>query len=517
MITLLVVTSDIPFGDLIRQNLEETGRFSVRIAGDKTSALYCIKEVDCQLVFLDTCISEKDLIQIGAQARQANTYTRIVVISEAGWHSALEELSPEDYLSKPFYLPDLFSMLDNFFPADPTIAIKLVSAETASDPPWLSDVARAAQYLTRLTLGSSAQAALITRNDQLWAYAGQLPQSATRELTDTVSRYWDRQEENDLVRFVRLASTNAEHMLYATRLTKDMVLALIFDAETPFSTIRTQANDLVHSLSTSPADKQNAVEENDDDEAPSVPISDILSDIPSPNPKADLRSAVPKFRKETSPAISLSSAIPLRFSRTPAPALPVDQLDSIEHAESSVDLVKTVESPAATHKSKVKKSEPAPDNLGETRPNSPEPARKIVLEPVSPSVYNLDYACLLVPRFTHHHLVGDLSVSLSDWVQEICIAFGWRLEYISVRPEHLLWIVNVPPATSPGYLMRILRQHTSERIFNDFPRFKKENPSGDFWAPGYLIMGGSQPPPAQLIKDFITQTRQRQGISQLLH
>jgi hypothetical protein len=27
-------------------------------------------------------------------------------------------------------------------------------------------------------------------------------------------------------------------------------------------------------------------------------------------------------------------------------------------------------------------------------------------------------------------------------------------------------------------------------------------------------MGGSQPPPAQLIKDFITQTRQRQGFSQ---
>ena len=44
-------------------------------------------------------------------------------------------------------------------------------------------------------------------------------------------------------------------MLYATRLAKDMVLALIFDAETPFSTIRTQANQLVHSLSTLPADK----------------------------------------------------------------------------------------------------------------------------------------------------------------------------------------------------------------------------------------------------------------------
>jgi hypothetical protein len=60
--------------------------------------------------------------------------------------------------------------------------------------------------------------------------------------------------------------------------------------------------------------------------------------------------------------------------------------------------------------------------------------------------------------------------------------------------------------------MRILRQHTSDKIFASFPRYKKENPSGDFWAPGYLIMGGSQPPPAQLIKDFINETRQRQGI-----
>jgi hypothetical protein len=61
--------------------------------------------------------------------------------------------------------------------------------------------------------------------------------------------------------------------------------------------------------------------------------------------------------------------------------------------------------------------------------------------------------------------------------------------------------------------MRMVRQHTSEKIFEDFPRFKNDNPSGDFWAPGYLIMGGSQPAPAQMIKDFIIQTRQRQGIS----
>ena len=55
-----------------------------------------------------------------------------------------------------------------------------------------------------------------------------------------------------------------------------------------------------------------------------------------------------------------------------------------------------------------------------------------------------------------------------------------------------------------------MRQHTSQRIFNHFPDLAEENPSGDFWAPGYLVMTGSQPPPAQVVQDFIQSTRRRQ-------
>jgi REP element-mobilizing transposase RayT/CheY-like chemotaxis protein len=521
MIPLLVVTSDIPFGDLIRQSLEGTGRFSFCITGEKKAAINYVKEADCPLAFLDTSLTEKKILEIGALLRRANSKIRFVIVSEAGWHSTLDELSPEKYLSKPFELPDLLEMMNNLFPAPQSNKTLPVPDETGSDLPWLSDVTRAAQHLTRLTLESSAQAALITRNDQLWAYAGQLPQSAACELAEAVSRYWDRQEENDLVRFIRLTSTEAEHMLYATRLAQSMVLALIFDAETPFSTIRTQANQLVHSLSASPSEKQTEKQTNEEqteDVVPLAHISDILSDIPSPNPKTDELAASPRYWKEPNPAIPLSAAKSLNFSRESSPATPVNRLSDIKQAETTIsDLEKTVESAAVTRKNKTRKNAPAGNDLGETLPSSiAEIARKIVLEPVSPSLYNLDYACLLVPRFAHHHLTGDLSDQLSDWVPQICVAFGWRLEYISVRPEYLLWIANVPPATSPGYLMRILRQHTSEKIFAEFPRFKKENPSGDFWAPGYLIMGGSQPPPAQLIKDFIAQTRQRQGITKPL-
>jgi len=142
-----------------------------------------------------------------------------------------------------------------------------------------------------------------------------------------------------------------------------------------------------------------------------------------------------------------------------------------------------------------------------------EPDRRIIYETDSQSIYNLSYACLVIPRFPSHYLIGDLAVRLSEWVPHLSIAYGWRLEFISVNPDFLQWIVNVPPTTAPGYLMRILRQHTSEKIFAEFPRIRNENPSNDFWAPGYVLIGGSNPHPEQLVRDFIQQTRQRQGIS----
>jgi len=165
---------------------------------------------------------------------------------------------------------------------------------------------------------------------------------------------------------------------------------------------------------------------------------------------------------------------------------------------------------------------PLPGEFDETRPQvkvelppSDLSVGPIVMEPISAGVYHLSYACLLLPRFATHYLTGDMADKLSEWIPIICVAFGWRLEYLAVRPEYLQWVVNVPPATSPGYVMRVIRQQLSDKVFAAFPRLKRDNPSGDFWAPGYLIMGGTQPHPSQLVKDYIKQIRQRQGMEKV--
>lgn len=526
---LLLVTGDITLARALLQGLVQEG-FGAHVVSRKSEAVVRADETNPSVACLDLNLGERAVADIGSALRALKPNLRLALFSDADIPPALDEIRPWILLRKPYYLPELIAMLNQ----DSTPLSKPISqpANTqTSDPalPWLQDVTKAAQHLTRLTLESSAQAALITRNDRMWAYAGGLEQNAANELAMLVTRHWDGQKGSDLLRFLRLEATKAEHMLYATRLADDVVLALVFDAETPFSTIRTQAGKLADSLSLSEAEASpmpplasqpsasyeaptQFVDDGYEEDVPS--ISDILSDIPSPTPD-QLVYPLPPDAIGTRPSTPVRSS---QYSRESSPAVRVDELIANQNLEETVEHV--VQDFDATMPSKSRPRpetpirKPMPGELDETRPHSiTEVASRVMLEPISPGLYNLTYACLLVPRFSSHHLTGDVSDRLSEWLPQICIAFGWRLEYLAVRPEYMQWVTNVPPSASPGYLMRIMRQQTSEKIFAEFPRLKKENPSGDFWAPGYLIMGGTQPHPPQLVKNYIKETRTRQGYS----
>jgi REP element-mobilizing transposase RayT len=535
---LLLVTADGMFARKMASSLELEG-YRVHPVKGKGEAVVRADEQNCATAFLDLELGEKFVVELGRALRTLNPTIKLILFSDADMPPALDALRPWMLARKPVRTPELLTMLrENPAPQPKPIratnespAIPLAQRE--QQLAWLQDATKAAQHLTRITLESSAQAALITRRNELWAYAGQLSQNAAKELGVTVTRHWDGQKGSDLLRFVRLEATKAEHMLYATRLADDVVLALVFDAETPFSTIRNQAGQLVSKLSTEataetpekplvqnqpPASNEaptQYVEDEDGDPNLEIPnITDIINDVPPPTPDANM---IP-LPNETEWATRPSNSRPREFSRESSPAVRVNDL-LVSQNEQTVEHV--VQDFDATMPSKSRPRpltpvrRPQTGELDPTRPHSiTEVAGRVMMEPISPGLYNLTYACLLVPRFSSHYLTGDISDRLSEWLPNICIAFGWRLEYLAVRPEYVQWVVNVPPSSSPGYLMRIMRTQTSEKIFNEFPRMKKENPSGDFWAPGYLIMGGTQPHPPQLVKDYIKQTRDKQGYSQ---
>ncbi len=533
----MVITPSTALGDSIRRSLEDTKFYRVHVVNNKASAIVKANQIGAPLAILDLALGDEWVQEIGIALRTISLGINLVLLcEESGSPPPFDNLRPWIMVRKPFRMSDFMNALSQPQKESPAPSSGAMSPATMQYLPWLSDQNRAAQHLTRLTLESSAQAALITKRADLWAYAGGLSQNAAKEVAQTVTRNWDGQKGSDLLRFIRLESTKAEHMLYATRLTTESVLALVFDAETPFSTIRSQANKLLTDFGTEKGETRNApasresqlMDEGDDSDIPS--ISNILADIPAPNPEplTTREFNLPRIQKEepfdpnqTRVSDLLSNASV--FSRDPSPAIrretraPVQTpLGAVNQTQTSFDDVEVTAPTRSKPRPATPIVRPQPGDTDMTRESpTTEAARKLTAEPISAGLYHLTYACLLVPRFSTHYLTGDLSDQLGEWLPNICIAFGWRLEYLAVRPEYLQWVVNVQPNTSPGHLMRIMRQQTSEKIFGDFPRIKKENPSGDFWAPGYLIMGGSQPHPPQLVRDYIRTTRTRQGLDDL--
>jgi len=139
-------------------------------------------------------------------------------------------------------------------------------------------------------------------------------------------------------------------------------------------------------------------------------------------------------------------------------------------------------------------------------------AKNTQVESPAQQFAGLSYVCLLIPRFSDHFLVGDISKELVEWMKQICISYGWRLDTIAVRPGYLQWVIHVPLSANPAQFMRIIRQNTSQKIFDDFPRFKQKNISGQFWAPGNFVVAGNQLQTPETINDFILQTRKYQGM-----
>ncbi len=564
---LLIVTAQASFGVLVRDGLDPT-RFDVFSAADLLEAEYYVRQYGCFMVLMDVESEEQEqaVLEIGSALRKISAELKMVVMCGAGQAVKFAELAPVTTISKSTSLPDLSRLIERLSVSDsPKVIVddkmpEYDNSERKTDEIqsqlWLTDVSRAAQQLTQLTLESAAQAAFITRQNELWAYAGQLSREAAQELTGSIQRYWSTEGESDLLRFVRLRATEAQHMLYVRKLSHDMNLALVFDAETPFSTIRSQAGRLVKNMFDNPA-AENMAARNPETNLNAAPLdlshleqglfpasstfSELLGNIPLPNPARNtLNTGLPREGTASFPERTPNAQPPAyggqggitpggQFPSNPdagrisfpyqQPADPrrgqpgMDEPFNTPYAAADGQQPRDQVDMGMTRKQNIPYDTDA-FSTGRYQPVD-EPSdggHRIIVESPSVTHVNVSYACLLIPRLENHHLVGDAATRLNEWVPQLCVAFGWRLEYISVRPDYLQWIARVPLNTAAGYVISMIRKHTSERFFNEFPRFKAENPSGEFWAHGFIVQGGSQPHPQKLIQDFIWQTRMRQGL-----
>jgi CheY-like chemotaxis protein/REP element-mobilizing transposase RayT len=380
-----------------------------------------------------------------------------------------------------------------------------VETETiAAPPPWLDDVDRAAQYLTRLSLETSAVAALLTRGTDLWAYAGELTQAQVRSLTSLIAEFWDTEDPSRAIaRFISLPDSDSDFMFYGTHVAGGIVLSLVFSAETPFGMIRRQAQSLARTLSEiDPSEHvpSPVPEPQDEDEEglpefdfesegfqltpdPSVFFSDL--DLPSPDPdeKVEPQAEVEESFEEQ-PKVEEPRVTPIPSDWVPDRSQRADHLDFLD--EPSV--------------------QPA---VEETLPT---PATKVGGGPLPKSDVDMSFSLVLVPRFPEHRLTGSLAEGLHRWVERLCLAWDWRADNIEIEPAYVAVTLTIPPEAAPSGVVSQLRDDLSQRVLEGYPELARDLPSGRFWARGFLLKAGSRPKDEH-IQAFILQTRRAQGLA----
>ena len=343
---VLIASPTIAFGELIRLTLEGEGNYHATRVSTGCEALAQCQSTPFALAILDADLSDLPLPDLFTAVQKLRPGIRLIVVPPNSDPKSpiVAGLPSHGYLNKPFYLPELINIVTHALqlpdqpqgqppeaqpatgmPPAPTRPTPQKTPGPAIDsapfdgalpkrpaskpiaptaPAWLQDVARAAQHLTRLSLETAALAALIIRDGKLWAYAGQLSQPAAQELAQTVAHYWERGNGSDLARFIHLDATDGDYMLYATAVSGDMALAMVFDIEMPFSKIRSQASHLARSLASPPG---------------SVPPQPGRTSSPAAPPqwKPSSRKAKNRSISPTSRRFSMMCPPPCRANRCP--------------------------------------------------------------------------------------------------------------------------------------------------------------------------------------------------------
>jgi REP element-mobilizing transposase RayT len=388
-----------------------------------------------------------------------------------------------------------------------------------------------------------------------------------------VQRYRQKNDRGDIIRYARLPGMEGDYQVFLTRLAGDEVLALVFSASTPLSKIRVRTGNLVQALdsllsqrafdrATGPArptptvppaaegvpgqlvnlledrwfleettepvpvaeaalppvntrlDENDEVDQALDAQLHELDLAALLGAIPTPDPDEDRIEAVEPVWMPT----AHNAGLPLPWD-VPVEPLPDESLPATGTLEEVTQPVLVVPPTPVIHKSAyadipLDLEDPPLNSATDTRPSRgavlTPPTSLNQLEPASPGMSQIYYTCVLIPRLPQHFLTREIGERVGQWIQQLCLAYDWRLEGIAIRPEYLQWMVQVEPSISPGSLVKIIRQRTSHYLFTTNERLHEENPSDDFWASGYLIISGAQPPAARLLREYIHETRRRQ-------
>lgn len=475
-------------------------------------------------------------------------------------------------LYMPDFLELIESALPGSSPADCEPAPAAAEPEPELAEPnldWLNDRALAGAHLEKQFPACSAEAALIARAEHVLAHTSQLESAAAQEMANRFTRYWNGNHgHSDLVRFIHLGKQNRPFLLYATSLVNDIVLAALYHPDTPLSQPHSQisklARLLIHEtpeLPIPPSDLPQAeaaeeevysqrmrmvtgslpylepvlkIDEEEDEEddmagqefdPAQFHLEELLSKMPPPDPfppadsadwqGADSSDAADEFTPYHYPWEALSPTeaqeeLPEEFLEQPLPNFENLEMASDNPLTNGWSRENSAQSPTPPSSTEAEVSSRTGTRPLKRTPRLASPSDEALTSNSAEELGDCQYAytTFLTPVLKRHALTRELAQILAKSMSTICEKNQWKLVNMTIRPSGMLWAARIPASISTGQMVKIVREETSDYLYELHPRLKYEALSENFWAPNYLVISGCEPPDDATLKEFLQRTHQ---------
>lgn len=512
---ILIVTPHSDFGEIVSQSLGKEASCDVIVATSISEAItQTRKSRMLNYALLDMEMGVEKVLEQGFTLRNAFPSISLILISKKYPPPEMEDLRPWKFLRKPFVQRELIDLIrdgkESGVQNPEYVDSNFNSRAEDTVPAWYMDEDLATKNLVSATSNLVVQEAMLVSSSGILAYSGELSKDAVEECSRLVRRYWGNDSTADLIKPVRLQTTSRNHLLSATVLAVGIILALTFDSETPFDILRSQTRYLtgvlknprlsmpeVHILPKNPevtlqVAKTPASTEfvSDDFEITRPAAGESLPDLmdkkseaePSQNPDiGELTTTTPVIEPEVTAEPESQTA--WTGPTVPQPKNPYSQTSFVIHDSQQVEANSPI--------------------------NVTDELTRSSLGPAEPSLFDVYYSCVLIPRIQTHELDDDTASFLKAELPNIFMAYGWRLEQLVIGRGYMQWVVRIPPTLAPATHIKSIRKESSQMILTNFARFNRNEFLRDFWSPGYLLGGGRHLIPEAEIAEFTRMNRKQ--------
>ena len=124
--------------------------------------------------------------------------------------------------------------------------------------------------------------------------------------------------------------------------------------------------------------------------------------------------------------------------------------------------------------------------------------------------HRLLYHLVFVPKYRRRVLDGAVGVRVQALFEQACEVNDWRIDELSVQPDHLHLLIQVHPRESVASVVKTLKGGSSRVLQAEFPDLEEFLWGRAFWSAGYFAETVGQREEA-VVKRYIREQRREPG------